>query len=371
MEPTFFRPVVDDLSAYREAVAKAEADAVTVVVDEMGRTPEGAVPTEDLTAVPVVASDQVIQPEVTPGTEATAVVTETPVVEAPAVAEETPEQKVARLEAELAQREAQLAEKEKFIGQQSTQVGDVRAELQQLRDELAARTPQTPAPVPVAITQDMIDNDPATATILAYQQNDGFALERAFEAWKEEDPFSAASWRSDTLAQQREAAIRADVQRQIDERNAREAAAASANAAWGDAMNLVGSKYPDFLAVGADGRSNAERLLNDVAPQLAPELLATLRDGSAQAKADILESLHLRDRANSSDPNAVRAQLEEAAALAAAEEAAARAAAATVVGQPTAGQDPVPESYEEREKKAYEARRATAPSLSRGWTGRS
>lgn len=369
MEPTFFRPTVDDLSAYRESVARAEAAAVEVQVDDQGRTPERVVAPEVAEAVLVQASDQPLQPEETPGTPATAVVEETPVVGPPVEAEEpqlTPEQQ------RIAQLEAQLAEKEAMIGRQSAEVGQVRQEIASLREEFATRAAEPTAPVaaPIVITQDMIEDDPARATQIAYQQNDAAALERAFTVWKEIEPFEAASWRSDTLAQQREAAIRAEIQKDRERQAAEQQRAADTNAAWNGAMQDVAAVHADFLQVDpTTGKSNAERLLTEVAPQY-PEVLAILRDGDRQAKGNALKLLYAADRANRTDPAAVQRQLEEAAAAAAAEEAAARAAAATVVGQPTAGQDPVALTDEQREQAAYAERAGHRPSLARGWTGR-
>jgi hypothetical protein len=374
VEPQYFRPGVDDLSAYREAMRRAEEGETAVVVDEQGRTPEGLTP-EELEAaaaavvVPVAASDQPLQPEEQSGTETTAVVEDTPVVEAPVVAEETPEQ----LQARVAQLEAQLAEKEQMIGRQSGEVGQLRQDMQQLREEITAArtTPTVPASAPVVITQDMIEDDPARATAIAYQQNDVAALERAFDYWKEVDPFTAGAWRSDTLASQREAALEARVQAEIAKTRQEQEARANVNVTWNTAMQSVAAKHPDFLQVDeTTGRSNAERLLTEVAPQY-PHLIAVLRDGDATAKAEVLDALYVLDHANRTNPEQVKAQLEEAAAQAAAEEAAARAAAATVVGQPTAGQDPVPQTYEERERAAYAARFEGKASLDRGWTGRS
>ena len=325
---------------------------------------------ESAEAVLVQASDQPLQPEETPGTAATAVAEDTPVVVPPVVAEETqltPEQQ------RIAQLEAQLAEKEAMIGRQSAEVGQVRQEMQALREEwTAARaaTPTVPASAPIVITQEMIEDDPARAAQIAYQQNDPAALERAFNFWKEVEPFEAASWRSDTLAQQREAAIRAEIQADRERVAQEKARAEQTNAAWNGAMNDVAAQYPDFLQVDETGKSNAERLLVEVAPQY-PHMIAILRDGDQQAKAEVLKALYVVDRANRTDPAALAKQLEDAAAAAAAEEAAARAAAATVVGQPTAGQDPVPLTAEQQEQAAYAARRGARPSLERGWTGRS
>lgn len=370
MEPTFFRPRVDDQSAYRDAIARAEAAAAEVLVDDRGRTPDIVVAPESAEAVLVQASDQPLPPEETPGTPAAAVVEDTPVVVPPVVAEETPEQKIARLEEELERRNAQLTEKESMIGRQSIEVGEVRAEIAALREEVATRTPQPPVAAPIVITQEMIEDDPARASQIAYQQNDPAALERAFSYWKEIDPFTAASWRSDTLAQQREAAIRAEIQQDRERVQAEKQRAAQVSAAWSGAMNDVGAVYPDLLQVDETGRSNAERLLTEVAPQY-PRMLEILRDGDQQAKAEVLKALYVVDRSNRTDPAALAAQLEEAAAQAAAEEAAARRAAATVIGQPNTGQDPVPQTEEQREQAAYAARAGHRPSLERGWTGRS
>lgn len=111
----------------------------------------------------------------------------------PAAEETPPENWQAKAEA-LAKR---LADKDEFINRQGNELGDLRKQFEERFDNLEQRQ-ANPAQ---RVTPDLIDNDPATATRLAWSQNDQVALGAAYEAWKIEDPASAGAWAAYTAAQ--------------------------------------------------------------------------------------------------------------------------------------------------------------------------
>jgi chromosome segregation ATPase len=362
--------IADDRAAYLEAMRRAEA-ASGIERDAEGNETNGIeaivrgetpVATPELQgAVPVQASDQSLATE--------------PAVTPPVVAADTSEQQqeapaepltVDQLQERLADAEARLAEKDSFIGRQSGEVGELR----RVVDELSARVgqaqaqPAAVAEVHVPITQELIDADPARATALALKQKDEHTLAIAFEAWRDEDPFTAATWLSDRRLEQQQAVFDAKLA-EVDQKIQTVAAPLEASAtqnAWNNAFHAVEQARPGFL-------QQAERLLSEVAPKF-PHIVSVLSSGDAAAKSEVLTALYDLDRV--SNPEQVKQELEQQAQEATAEAAAARAAASVVTGQTTAGQGSAAEkTAEEQEADAYMTRQRSKPSLSRGWTGRS
>jgi len=137
--------------------------------------------------------------------------------------------------------------------------------------------------------------------------------------------------------------------------------------AWKEAFDTVKAKHADIFTADETGTTVAERLLSEVAPRY-PSFKELLLTGDAPAKAAALEALYALDQVG--NPDAVKAQLDEAAQVAAAEAAAARAGAAAVNGQVAAGQGDELKTAEELEAEAYTTRMRGKPSLSKGWTGR-
>lgn len=359
MEPQFFRPIVDDASAYRQAIRNAEENAGTALVDESGHvvvveqeTPDAIV--ELAEAVPVQASDQPLDTE--PVVEETPDTPEEEQQEALEVIVPDPLSKIAELE-------ARLAEKDSFIGRQSTEIGDLRSAVDEIRQNQAQPVPQQ-APA-VQITQEFIENDPARATLLAFEQKNQAALEIAFEQWKEYEPFAAGQWLTDQRLAEQQAKIDAkfaETQKAFDERTApiaQQQEEQAQNIAWAQAFDTAKSGRPDFI-------ENAERLLSEVAP-LHPSYLPLLQSADPAVKADALVALYAIDKIG--NPEAVAQQLGEKAREAADEADAARNAGAVVSGQTTTGNPVAKRSDEELEADKYLARMNTAPSLARGWTG--
>jgi len=358
----------DDRAAYLEAMRRAEA-ASGIERDAEGNETNGieaftrgetpvAIP-EMEGAVPVQASDQPLDPEPEAPVEQVAEDTsEQTQQEAPAV-----EPSVEDLRQQLAAAQARLEEKDSFIGRQSSEVGELRQAISDLQQRITTVQQQEPASPTMAITQDLIDTNPGLATQAAFAQKNEQVLAIAFEAWKDEDPFAAASWRADQILAAKEAEFNAriaEVQTKVEAATA-PLAETRAQQQWAEAFNVAKAGRPDFL-------ENAERLLTEVAPQY-PDLAELLQNGDAKAKATALTSLYALDKMG--NPQAVQAQLAEQTAEAAQEAAAALRAAQAVSGQTTAGQPAVEKTDEQLEQESYVARMGSKPSLSRGWTGRS
>lgn len=362
--------IADDRANAREAMRRAE-EAAGIFRDENGNEVYGdpsatPVATPELEgAVPVAASDQPLPEPVVPTDTSTE--QDEPQVEPPAPAAQSAEE----LAAEVARLQEQLAAKESMIGRQSTDVGELRAELDALRAQVNATPQAAPQQAPQeVITQDMIINDPARATQLAFKQNNGAALAEALANWKEEDPFAAASWRADTLLEQQQAEFDARLA-ELNKEVAKVKEPLAKNeeqAAWSNAFLEMQKSYPDFLQADETGKTNAQRLLEEVAPQF-PTIARLIAEGDVTAKVEGLTLLY--DKGKLGNPAQVAAELQTAAEEAAAQAAAQRAAAASVNGQATAGQGSEVElTEEEAEIERYKTRFAGGVSLTRGWTGR-
>lgn len=338
------------LAAEQAAGITRDADGNEQVSEE---TPDAA--TELADSTPVAASDQPL------AAEPEAVEAEDTSEQQEAVA--PPAQTVEELQAEIEKLNARLEEKDTFIGRQSSDVGELRKIVDELSARVSAQPVQSAQQAPqVAITQDLIDTNPMYATQLAYEQKNDAALKIALEAWKDEDPFAAASWRSDRLLEARQAEWEAKLAERDKklEQLAEPVAQNAEQAQWNAAFLEVKKTHPDFI-------ENAERLLEEVAPQY-PALAKTLATGDASEKAEALKILYSLDKFG--NPEQVRQDLEREASEAAAEAAASRAAAGVVSGQTTVGEQTVDKTDEELEQDRYISRMDNKPSLSRGWTGR-
>ena len=362
--------IADAHAAFQKAKLRAES-AAGITRDGEGNevysSEETPVVTPELQdATPVVASDQE-QLATEPVVEETVDTSEQQEVEQVA----TPT--VEELQAQIAIAEARLAEKENMIGRQSTEVGEVRQQMAELQAQISAlQTPITP-PATIQITQELIDTRPDVATQAAYTQRNDQALQIAFDAWKEIDPFTASTWLSDKKLEQVQAAHKAELE-QIEKRFETVAAPLAETAEqqqWKLAFDEVRTKHPDvFIADPETGQTGAEALITAAGTRPEYETFKNLlQDGDASAKAAALSALYALEKMG--NPQALQKQLEEEAKAAADEVAAARLAAGAVTAQTTAGQPGEQKTAEELEQEQYLVRQKSKPSLARGWTGRS
>ena len=370
--------LADDREAYLEASRRAE-EAAGITRDAEGNEvyadEETPVATPELEgAVPVPASDQPLTPE--PVAEEAAATLEQQQQEAPVVP--PTHATLEEIQVQLAVAEARLEEKDSFIGRQSGEVGELRQAVEELQRQIQAQpvAQQAPAPV-IPITQELIDTNPALAVQAAFSQGNEQALQVAFEAWREDDPFTAATWLNDRKLEQQQKAFDAKIaqaQEKFDTATAplAESAAESANQRqWAEAFDEVKAKHADiFVADPETGTTVAEHLITAAGTQ--PEYAdfkEMLQNGGASTKAAALSALYALEKVG--NPEAFKAQLAKDAQEAATEAADALRAAGAVTGQSTSGQGTELRTEEELEQDSYLTRQRSKPSLSKGWTGRS
>jgi hypothetical protein len=269
------------------------------------------------------------------------------------VAAETEPEPGPDLQAEIDKLRAQLAEKDSFIGRQSNEVGELR---QQMEAELASLRQQASH---VQITPDFIAEDPARATQIAFEQGDQYTMTKAFEAWKYEDGFSAAAWATQKQFEQREAALRAEIEAVKSQvhQNQAPVQAQEEQRIWTQAWDKAAEANPDI-------RDFADVMLNDIAPQFADTLNW---NGPPEVRAKALTMLYetARGRNAGTLKEAVKQAEKETA-----DDAQQARDAAFVTSQDTAG-GAAETSWEEAERlKAKELFTSKQKSLENNWVGR-
>lgn len=283
------------------------------------------------------------------------VIEETPVVEA-----EAPETEEVRLLAgkyrSVEDLERAHSEAQAIIDRQGNELGELRRSFEDRFSQLEQRANTR------QITPDLISDDPAAATQIAFEQQDQYTMARAFEAWREEDPFAAAAWAITKQTEQREAALRAEIE-QVKQQVTQTQSAVQPQqdiAVWHEAWALAEKSVPDI-------RANAQVILDEVAPQFADVFAGALTAGDAAARAKALVALAGIARGRNADT------LNEAVTQAAretAEEAQKARTDAYVASQDT-GSAQEPLSWEEQEKqRAREMFTSKQTSWEQNWTGR-
>ena len=180
-----------------------------------------------------------------------------------------------------------LADKDEFISRQGNELGDLRKELETRFDTLEQRTSQR-------VSADLIDTDPATATRIAWDQNDQVALGAAFSAWKDEDPAAAGAWAAYTAAEQKMAEQAARYDAKIAELEGRVQTIQQATTDQQDAVKAraIAEKY------GAD--AIMDFVQNGAFEQLAEEF-PWAQTALATDAAGTIESLFLVHRGRTAD----------------------------------------------------------------------
>lgn len=204
-----------------------------------------------------------------------------------AVPVETPDERDAR----IARLEAQLAEKEAFIGRQSNEVGELRAAFEQ---QLSAINDRLNTPTPRHITPDLIEQNPAAATQLAYEQGDTQTLAIAYEQWALEAPAAAATWVSEQRANEREQKLRAEFderQKQLEERFA-PLQQDNENAQLQSGFQALPEETRAFLT----DRESVQALANEF-----PTIGKTIAQGSPTEKLEAIKALYDIHRGRTAD----------------------------------------------------------------------
>ena len=89
-------------------------------------------------------------------------------------------------------------------------LGNEIGQLRQIQEQQIAQQPQ-----PRYDYSGMIEEDPARATMLAFQNGDPYAFDQAWQAWAVEDPANAAAWRAEKSASIQVEQLRREMQQQV------------------------------------------------------------------------------------------------------------------------------------------------------------
>jgi hypothetical protein len=171
-------------------------------------------------------------------------------------------------------------EAQRTIGGMANELGELRA----LREQMAQVQERLDTPVAPQqpITQELIYENPAIATRLAYEQGNTTALTLAFEQWKEDAPADAVSW---AMTQQMEARDRewAAKLEQIEQRVA-PMSQAQEDQAYARVVREIAAADPGVIERIQAGAS-------DLAPEISTTLYAALEHGTPTQKIGAFKAL--------------------------------------------------------------------------------
>ena len=173
-------------------------------------------------------------------------------------------------------------EAQSLIGRQGSELGELRKQFEEFQ-----QVQQKPRYDANALAQ-LIENDPARATALAYEAGDGATVAAALEAWKEEAPFEASIWVNDVR--------NAEFQRQITEQMQSANAPLQERAAGQDfqqALTNFALQHPDM-----DQHVGTMQAIASESPRIL-KILA--EDSSPEAKMEVYDYLYQKARGRSSE----------------------------------------------------------------------
>lgn len=172
-------------------------------------------------------------------------------------------------------------EAQKMVGRQSGELGELRkvqSDLESLRAEIQQRANQ-PAPQPMPDYRSMIEEDPRTAAVTAYENGHWEAMGAALASWKDEDPVEARLFAMNVKHEADMLQQRIDFEQRLEERPVGDPAEAFTKAVTG-----MVQKYPDLEAtLPAIGEVAKER----------PLLRVVLETGEPAERVAALEDLYL------------------------------------------------------------------------------
>lgn len=161
------------------------------------------------------------------------------------------------------------------LGEQGNELGELR----KLRDEFEQLRQRLSAPTIDDETWDQVaDENPQQAVMLALQHGDALRYQQAMRAWFEVDPYEATEFRLN-LERQQMAAVQQQQLSRYEEQ--------LANQQLAQAERKVRSRYDDY--------DRMEPFMVKAA-ELAPHLLEPLKNGTVQAKEQVIESLYWMGR---------------------------------------------------------------------------
>lgn len=256
-------------SAFQEAAAAATEEAAA---EQLGFVPDTAdeAPAATETAPPVVV--------------------ETPVAEETSPTETLLAGKYKNAE-EL---ERGYEELKAFADRQGNDVGEQRALLQAYAERLAVVESQASQPVKQQITAELIENDPAGATQLAYEQQDPTAVGTAYRQWMAEDPGAASTWYAERRSEEQASALRAEFserERKLEERFA-PIQAQNEQAALREAVQSLPDEVRTFLADAPTVQALATQF---------PVIGRAIVTGTPEERLNAISALHSIHRGRTAD----------------------------------------------------------------------
>ncbi len=174
------------------------------------------------------------------------------------------------------------AEAQSLVGRQGQEVGELRRQLEAVQQSL-----QQPRYDASALAQ-LIEDDPAKATTLAYQAGDTATAAMALEAWKEADPFAAAVWVNDQR--------NAEFARQVDERLSSATGPLQQRAAdqdYQDALTRFAREHPDV--------DQYLQTMQEIAKETPHIVKMLAEDPSAEVKVEAFDYLYTKARGRVGD----------------------------------------------------------------------
>jgi hypothetical protein len=193
-------------------------------------------------------------------------------------------------------------EAQKMVGRQGSELGELRKvqqDLEDLKTTLLQRQEPAQPQVPMPNYREMIDEDPRTAAITAYDNQHWDAMGAALAAWKEEDPAEARLFAMNVKHEADMLQQRMEFEQRLNER----APAADPDEDFTRRMAGMVQRYPDLEAtLPAIGEVSKER----------PLLRQVLESGSPADRVAALEDLYLiaKSRTVQSDTSAAMRQVQ-------------------------------------------------------------
>ncbi len=188
-------------------------------------------------------------------------------------------------------------------------IGSQGGELGQLRQQLEALQSQVQRNAEPAIDYDtLLEENPARATMLAWERGDNYAYQQAVQQWEAVSPGSPAIWAQNLQLQQ-----------QLGELSTRLEATTTplkqqaATQGFANAYSELAAELPDMEQLGPE----MGKALGSLGPATQKAILSTLEEGTPDSQKEVLTTLYHIARGRTSDTlmaqgqQAARAHVEE------------------------------------------------------------
>lgn len=261
--------------AMREAEAKAAAEQLGETLDEQPRDEAGRFTAEEQAApAPEAVADET--PDETP--------------------EPTPAETLLagkyRTQEDL---ERGYLEQKAVLDRQGAELGELRQAFEQQFAQINERLDQPRTPQ-TRITPDLIEQNPAYATQVAFEQQDPQTLAVAFEQWKLEDPGSAVSWLAERRIEENANKLRADFEQRYTQLEQRVAPiqAQTEQTLLAEQVRALPDETRAFMV--ADNGGQLAQLAEEF-----PLAAQAIQTGTAQAKIEAIKMLYGIHRGRTAD----------------------------------------------------------------------